>query len=203
MPCWAYGCDVKQARWAGIGASSVLAGIIIVAAVVVLSVYKIAPGPPSLADEEAGYLATDALAVCVALAVVIALLYAVGIAYDSPLLGLVRRGLAGAIAAVIVGVAAALVLAYAIDPWMDPGEAGRAWFPSLFGGGLLCGLVVGAATAGLAPGVSRDQSIGAAIVAAVLAGAAFFYLAGAFSEYNQCWVNDEFPLATEHTCAGY
>ena len=103
----------------------------------------------------------------------------------------------------IVGVAAALVLAYAIDPWMDPGEAGRAWFPILFGGGLLFGLVSGAATAGLAPGISRDHSIGAAIVAAVLAVAAFFYLAGAFSEYNQCWVNDEFPLETEHTCAGY
>jgi len=186
-----------------IGASSLLAAIIIAGAAVVLALYKIAPGPPSLADEEAGYLATDALAVCVGLAVVIALLYAIGIAYDSPLLGLVRRGLAGAIAAVIVGVAAALVLAYAIDPWMDPGEAGRAWFPILFGGGLLFGLVSGAATACLAPGISRDHSIGAASVAAVLAVAAFFYLAGAFSEYNQCWVNDEFPLETEHTCAGY
>ena len=131
----AYGCDVKQEKWVRTGASSLLAAIIIAGATVVLAVYKIAPGPPSLADEEAGYLATDALTVCVGLAVVIALLYAIGIAYDSPLLGLVRRGLAGAIAAVIVGVAAALVLAYAIDPWMDPGEAGRAWFPILFGAG--------------------------------------------------------------------
>ena len=199
----AYGCDVKQEKWMRIGASSLLAAIIVAGAAVVLAVYKIAPGPPSLADEEAGYLATDALAVCVGLAVVIALLYAIGITYDSPLLGLVRRGLAGAIAAVIVGVAAALVLAYAIDPWMDPGEAGRAWFPILFGAGLLCGLVAGAATAGLAVGLGRDHGIGAAIVAAALAVASFFYLAGAFSEYNQCWVNDEFPLSTDHVCAGY
>ena len=183
--------------------SALLVATIIAAAAVVLSVYKIAPGPPNVADEEAGYLATDALAVCLALGVMVALTYAVAIAYESPMLAVARVGAAGAVVAVITGVATSLVLAYAIDPWMDPGEAGRAWFPMLFGGGLLFAIVAGAAAAGLAPGLSNDHSIAAAILAAALAIAAFVYLAGAFSEYNQCWVNDEFPLATDHVCAGY
>src|SRR5260370_14350979 len=87
-----YGCDVKQAQWVRVAGSALLAATIIAAAAVVLSVYKIAPGPPNLADEEAGYLATEALAVCVALAAAIVLTYAVAIAYESPSLRLARRG---------------------------------------------------------------------------------------------------------------
>src|SRR5260370_28276227 len=116
-----YGCDVKQAQWVRVAGSALLAATIIAAAAVVLSVYKIAPGPPNLADEEAGYLATDALAVCVALAAVIVLTFVVAISSNSPLLAVVRAGIAGAMAAVIIGVSAPLGLAYAIDPWMDPG----------------------------------------------------------------------------------
>jgi hypothetical protein len=37
----------------------------------------------------------------------------------------------------------------------------------------------------------------------VLTLAAWIYLATGSSELNQCEVNDEFPLATDHVCSGY
>jgi len=194
---------MTPARRAKAGAAALLAAIFIAALTVLVSVDKIAPGGPSYADEEAGWLANDALVVCVSLAAAVVLTHIVEMAHASTALAVARSGLSGALVAVVTAVAAALVLAYAIDPWMDPGEAGRTWFPFLFGGALLLGVIAGAATAGLWPGLRHEQRIAAAAASTPAAAAALIYLAGAFSEYNQCWVNDEFPLSTDHVCAGY
>ena len=51
---------------------------------------------------------------------------------------------------------------------------------------------------------ARDSgtfAVGALAIALTLV--AWAWLAVGSSELNQCAVNDEFPLATEHVCSGY
>jgi hypothetical protein len=183
------------------GAYSALIGAAIVA---MACVYLWADSNTTVADAEHTRLIKATATMCSVFAVAAATTWLVAAVARLTALSWAARGLAGAFIAVAAGTASTLLIAMAISPATDPGDFGQPLFRFAYVGALLLSLALGLAAAWA---TTRSQGAGAA-VGAVLLGlgltiAAWGFLAVASSELNQCVVDDEFPLATDHVCSGY
>jgi high-affinity Fe2+/Pb2+ permease len=77
-------------------------------------------------------------------------------------------------------------------------------FPWSYVGAVVLSVTVGLAlTWSTSMNEGRWRTVAATLLMLMLTAGAFGYLARGSSELNQCVVDDEFPLATNHVCSGY
>jgi hypothetical protein len=159
----------------------------------------------SAADFEHERLVVAALISCGLLAAAIVLALVVDSDGHRTPATLLRAGAAGAFVAVAASSASTLLIAMAISPVTDPGDFDRTIFRPAYTSALVLSLGAGFAAAwtSLPKHGARNLTPAAMAITLVLTLAAWIYLATGSSELNQCEVNDEFPLATDHVCSGY
>jgi hypothetical protein len=179
--------------------------LVTVAAVAVLAgTYYIILNDNSYGNEEGGWFARSGLVVCGVLGAVLVVATLLSAAAGRPAGGWLVAGCVAAFVGVAASCALVLAVAAAMESQMDPGELGRTLFPVVFAAALFVSVAFGVAAIVAVTGATRGRAVaGASVVMIVLMLGSWAYLATGASEFNQCWVNDEFPLATDHVCAGY
>ncbi|HET6614242.1 MAG TPA: hypothetical protein VFH62_00015 [Dehalococcoidia bacterium] len=173
--------------------------------VALIWVYQWATRNNSQGDSEQQRLIIGTMIACAVLALPISVTAL--LALDGHAVGrLVRGGAIGAFVAVVASSASTMLIAMAIAPATDPGEFGRPLFRIAYAGALAIAVAAGIAAAVASNGgndARGSSTFAVAALAIALTLVAWAWLAVGSSELNQCVVNDEFPLATDHVCSGY
>jgi hypothetical protein len=183
----------------------VTSGAALASLVALVWVYQWATSTRGGGDEEQQRLIVSTMIACAALALPIAM--TVLLAAEENAVGrVVRGGATGTFVAVVAASASTMLIAMAISPATDPGEFGRPLFRVAYVGALAIAMAAGI-TAAVASngghGARGASTFAIAALAIALTLVAWAWLAIGSSELNQCVVNDEFPLATNHVCSGY
>jgi hypothetical protein len=123
----------------------------------------------------------------------------------SPLLSIARAGTTGAVVAVSVTAASALLLAIVLEWRVGAHEIDSSMFAAAYVAVVATGLALGIATAWLlddAPNAARTVAAMAVVVA--LSFAAGLYMVEDAARFNECVVAIEFPLELNRgECSGY
>jgi hypothetical protein len=167
-------------------------------------VYQWAVRNNSQADSEQQRLIVSTMIACAVLALPVIFAWTLP-STEHPIITLARGGAIGAFVAVLASSASTMLIAMAIAPATDPGDFGRPLFRIAYIGALAISVAfgVGASIASNGETGSRIPAFAVIAVTIALTLAAWAWLAVGSSELNQCVVNDEFPLATNHVCSGY
>jgi hypothetical protein len=186
-------------RSAAVHASVLATGVALVA---LIWVYAWARGNTTSSDAEHERLIVSAIICCALLGAPIVL---AGLAGEhTPILTVPLAAAGGAFTATAAAAASTLLIAMAISPATDHGDFGRPLFPWSYAGAIVLSVSLGVAAAwSVSARNGVRSSAAAALLVLFLITAAFGYLARGSSELNQCVVDDEFPLATDHVCSGY
>ena len=165
-------------------------------------IYAWARSNTTTSDREQEMLIASTVFCCALLGAPIVL---AGLARERPSpFAVVVAGAAGAFVGVAASAASTMLIAMAISPATDPGDFGRPLFPWSYVGAVVLSVGIGL---GVAWSVSAREGLranaAAVLLTVLLTAVAFGYLARGSSELNQCVVDDEFPLATDHVCSGY
>lgn len=166
-------------------------------------VYQWAAGNNSAADSEHQRLITGALMACGLCSVTVVFARVTNVGGGNELPGTVMAGALGAFVAIAASAASTLLIAMAISPATDPGDFGRPTFRLAYVGALVLSLCAGSAAAWAAGAGARYRPTVSVLVVLILTLAAWGFLSIGSSELNQCVVDDEFPLKTDHVCSGY
>jgi hypothetical protein len=180
-------------------------GTVIAASLVALAwVYLWAGNNSTVADAEHERLIEGAWTMCAVLAIAAVVVWLAAAVTRATSLSSIVAGILGALIAVAAGAASTLLIAMAIAPATDPGDFGRPLFPIAYAGALALSLALAVdASWTAARRHGAPTAVAATGLALALTLAAWSYMAVGSSELNQCVVDNEFPLATDHVCSGY
>jgi hypothetical protein len=173
--------------------------------VALAGVYVWARTNTSFADREHELLIVATLLACAPLSVLVIVARLVDPSAESGFLRALSAAALGTVVAVAASSASTLLTALAIAPATDPHEFGRPLFRVAYVGALALSACAGAGGAAAARGWRREARVllPTMFLTLALTAGAWAYLAVGSSEFNQCVVDDEFPLQTNHVCSGY